>query len=157
MEGTSGAIYGIFLNALVAALHELGGDTARPMDTTTWVKALQSSLEALKKYTRAEPGDRTLMDSLVPFIETFAATQEVSQAARASRKGAEATKAMPASLGRAAYVGGETEWDEQDTRPWSLGFGRFLRRRCGGCITGYRRDAGWLLNGDRIEIEQKCC
>jgi len=70
---------------------------------------LESSLQALAKYTPAQKGDRTLMDALVPFTETLGSTGDVKKAAQAARQGAEATKEMKASLGRAVYVGSEEE------------------------------------------------
>ena len=126
MDGTSGAIYAIFLNALAYGLREQ--DTGQPskVDVMIWANALGVSLEALRKYTSAAPGDRTLMDSLVPFVETLASTMDIGAAAQASRKGAETTKTMKASLGRAVYVGGENEWMGKIPDPGAWGLAEFL-------------------------------
>lgn len=104
MDGTSGALYAIFLNALVHALTGLapGEATAK-----VWATALQQSCEALSKYTPARPGDRTLVDALYPFVETLGETGDVKKAAEASKIAADGTKGMVASLGRTVYVGGE--------------------------------------------------
>ena len=67
-------------------------------------------MKDLAKYTPAAEGDRTLMDSLIPFVKVLGEKGDVKAAAKASREGAEKTKAMKASLGRAVYVGGEEEW-----------------------------------------------
>lgn len=104
MDGTSGALYAIFLNALVHALSGLAPGDASPK---LWAKALQQSCEAMSKYTPARPGDRTLVDALYPFVETLAETGDVKKAAEASKKAADGTKGMVASLGRTVYVGGE--------------------------------------------------
>lgn len=107
MDGTSGAIYAIFLNALAHGLRQNSPSSPQPVTAAIWAKALDSSLKALNKYTPAKPGDRTLMDALYPFIETLSKTESIEQAADAAQKGAQGTKGMKASLGRTVYVGGE--------------------------------------------------
>ncbi|KAJ5558317.1 Dihydroxyacetone kinase [Penicillium sp. DV-2018c] len=126
MDGTSGAIYAIFLNALANGL--LAQNTQSPTKVTTeiWATALKSSLAALAKYTPAQKGDRTLVDALAPFIETLAETGDVRVAAEAARKGTEETKAMKASLGRSVYVGGEGEWIGKVPDPGAYGLAEFL-------------------------------
>lgn len=60
----------------------------------------------MSKYTPARPGDRTLIDALLPFLETLKETQgDLHAAVEAARKGAENTRGMKASLGRTVYVG----------------------------------------------------
>ena len=107
MDGTSGAIYAIFLNALAHGLRENSPSSPQPVDARVWAKALDSSIKALGKYTPAQPGDRTLMDALYPFVETLSKTGSIDQAAAAANKGAQGTKGMKASLGRTVYIGGE--------------------------------------------------
>jgi dihydroxyacetone kinase len=106
MDGTSGAIYAIFLNALAHSLRQNSPDSPQPINAEIWAKALESSLKSLSKYTPAQPGDRTLMDALFPYVETLSKTGNVEAAARAAEKGAQGTKGMKASLGRTVYVGG---------------------------------------------------
>ncbi|RWA07159.1 hypothetical protein EKO27_g7949 [Xylaria grammica] len=103
MDGTSGALFAIFLNALVHSLRELSPGEATPQ---LWSNALKQSCRALSKYTPARPGDRTIVDALYPFVDTLGASGDIKEAAVASKKAAEGTKGMPASLGRAVYVGG---------------------------------------------------
>ncbi|KAI8943312.1 hypothetical protein NX059_001332 [Plenodomus lindquistii] len=107
MDGTSGAIYAIFLNALAHGLRQNEPSSPQPINSSIWAKALESSLKALGKYTPAKPGDRTLMDALYPFVETLSTTEDVDKAAAAADQGARGTKGMKASLGRTVYVGGE--------------------------------------------------
>ncbi|KAF4917612.1 Dihydroxyacetone kinase 1 [Colletotrichum viniferum] len=111
MDGTSGALYAIFLNALAHGLRTQSQQIQQEQQATSeiWAKALQSALSALGKYTPAQPGDRTVVDALAPFISTFAASSSLKDAVEAARKGCESTKGMEASLGRSVYVGGE-EW-----------------------------------------------
>ncbi|RSM14499.1 hypothetical protein CDV31_005388 [Fusarium ambrosium] len=117
MDGTSGALYAIFLNALVHALRGLAPGNASP---EIWAKALKQSSDALGRYTPARPGDRTLVDALHPFVEVLGQTGDVKQAAEAARKGADETKGMQASLGRTVYVGGSGYQEVPDPGAWGL-------------------------------------
>ncbi|KAK1253498.1 hypothetical protein MKX07_001575 [Trichoderma sp. CBMAI-0711] len=117
MDGTSGALYAIFLNALVHALRTLGTGEAGP---SVWSAALELSCEALSKYTPARPGDRTLVDALYPFVEVLGRTGDVKKAADAARKAADETKGMQASLGRSVYVGGSGYEQVPDPGAWGL-------------------------------------
>ncbi|KAK9312256.1 Dak1 domain-containing protein [Lipomyces starkeyi] len=100
MDGTSGAIFSIFLHALATSTSRF--ETV--LDENDWGSAAAEALKTLYAATPARPGDRTLIDALAPFVETLAAGEGVKNAAVAGRKGAEGTKGMNASLGRAVYV-----------------------------------------------------
>ncbi|KAF2470077.1 dihydroxyacetone kinase [Lindgomyces ingoldianus] len=107
MDGTSGAIYAIFLNALAHGLRQNSPSSPEPITPAIWAKALESSLQSLSKYTPAQPGDRTLMDALYPFVTTLSKTGDIALSAKAAEDGAKGTRGMKASLGRTVYVGGE--------------------------------------------------
>ncbi|KAH0345139.1 dihydroxyacetone kinase, partial [Aureobasidium melanogenum] len=125
MDGTSGAIYAIFLNALAAGLRAQSPDSGKKEVTTEiWAKAAKQALEGLGKYTPARPGDRTLVDALEPFIEQLAATNDLKKAAQAAKQGSDATKGMKASLGRSVYVGNEGFKEVPD--PGAYGLSEFL-------------------------------
>lgn len=129
MDGTSGAIYAIFLNALAHGLRaqdQDGGSSAVPATTEVWAKALKHSVTALAQYTPAKPGDRTLMDALVPFCDTLLETSDVRVAAAAAQQGTESTKSMKATLGRSVYVGSEEEWIGKVPDPGAFGLSEFL-------------------------------
>ncbi|GFF71098.1 dihydroxyacetone kinase 1 [Aspergillus udagawae] len=126
MDGTSGAIYSIFLNALAHGLRAQDQGTPTPATVEVWANALKSSISALGKYTPAQPGDRTLIDALVPFCDTLVAAKDVHAAAKAAQDGTEATKSMKASLGRSVYVGGEEEWVGKVPDPGAYGLSEFL-------------------------------
>ena len=106
MDGTSGALYAIFLNSLAFNLRSQDSSSAIPLTTDIWAKALEMSIEGLGRYTPAQPGDRTLMDALAPFVDVLKKTGNVKKAAEAAKEGADKTKGMKASLGRSVYVGG---------------------------------------------------
>jgi dihydroxyacetone kinase len=101
MDGTSGALYSIFLTALASFLR-----SAKPgqLTSSSWAKAAAAALENLQKATPARQGDRTMMDALEPFIGSLVADGDFRKAVDLARKGVEATKGMKASLGRAVYV-----------------------------------------------------
>lgn len=126
MDGTSGAIYAIFLNALAHGLREQDTGSSTPATADIWAKALGYAVKALSKYTPAQPGDRTLVDALVPFCNTLLETKDARAAAKASHEGTEATKSMKASLGRSVYVGGEEEWVGKVPDPGAYGLSEFL-------------------------------
>ncbi|KAK0626540.1 Dak1 domain-containing protein [Immersiella caudata] len=117
MDGTSGALYAIFLNSLVASLKsQLHGE----VNARVWAAALKQSCEALSKYTPARPGDRTLIDALYPFVGVLETTGDVKKAAEAAQEAAAKTKGMKASLGRTVYVGGSGFEEVPDPGAWGL-------------------------------------
>lgn len=126
MDGTSGAIYAIFLNALAHGLRDQ--DTGSPLQANTevWAKAIKHSITSLGRYTPAKPGDRTLIDALVPFGETLFAKHDPKAAAAAAHEGTESTKSMKASLGRSVYVGSEGDWIGKIPDPGAYGLSEFL-------------------------------
>jgi len=124
MDGTSGALYAIFLNSLASNLRLQDASSSTPVTNKIWAKALALSVEGLGRYTPAQPGDRTLMDALAPFVDVLQKTGDVKKAAEAAKKGADKTKGMKASLGRSVYVGG-TGFEEVPD-PGAYGLSIFL-------------------------------
>ena len=94
MGGTSGALYCIYLTALASSL---AGESTIP-------KAMKAALEELYKYTNARLGDRTMMDALIPYIETLVSSGDVKEALSKAQEGVDGTKKMEATLGRSAYL-----------------------------------------------------
>ncbi|ODV97970.1 hypothetical protein PACTADRAFT_461, partial [Pachysolen tannophilus NRRL Y-2460] len=104
MGGTSGGLYSIFISSLAHSLRHSNDDGSMQ-------EALKQALNSLFKYTRARIGDRTIIDTLQPFIDTFYDTNgDFAKAKHAARIGAESTKNMKAKFGRASYV------DEKELR-----------------------------------------
>jgi hypothetical protein len=105
MDGTSGALYSIWSNALAAGLSL----SAKSLSSTTatsavWALALSHALKVLYTYTAARRPSRTLVDPLEAFTGIFAYSKgedfagAVKEAAAASEK----TKDLVAKAGRAA-------------------------------------------------------
>ena len=102
--GTSGAIWGLLLRAWGDALADngriAGGDA---------VRGARLALDGVTRLGRARLGDKTLVDALVPFVDTlesaFAAGRSLAaawaDAAAAAQKAAEETAALTPKLGRA--------------------------------------------------------
>ncbi|ODQ48859.1 hypothetical protein PICMEDRAFT_57023 [Pichia membranifaciens NRRL Y-2026] len=139
MGGTSGGLYSIFISSMGTHLKKQeesrGGFTVSEKDFADTVAA---GLAGLQKYTRARVGGRTLMDALIPFVETFKDTCDVSKAAEAAQKGADSTRKLAAKFGRASYVG-EDEFKRFDSEgglpdPGAIGLAALL----GGFVAGYK-------------------
>lgn len=126
MGGTSGAIYAIFLNAVA---NNLVASSGSHNEVAPLLRAsLQLGLGELCRYTPARIGHRTLMDALIPFVETFAQDSSISKAVDEAKKGAEGTRRMEAALGRASYVGKERFEEEGGIPdPGALGIVSILR------------------------------
>lgn len=128
MDGTSGAIFSIYLNSLVASLRTAtSSGTLSPKD---WSTAASTALKGLQTVTPAREGDRTLMDALIPFVATLEKSGDVQEAARAARRGADGTMGMRAKLGRSVYVGEEAYGRVPD--PGAVGLAGFLEGLAGG-------------------------
>lgn len=102
--GTSGAIWGLLLRAWSNALSD---DAV--LDDAAVVRGARLALDAVTRLGRARVGDKTLVDALVPFVETleasFAAGKPLKSAwidaAGAATAAADATAALTPKLGRA--------------------------------------------------------
>ena len=132
MDGTSGALYSIFLNALLQyfATHVEQCARAGEQDAAAWSNALTAAMEALSVYTPAQPGDRTLVDALAPFVSVLASSHDVQEAVSAALAGAESTKSMKSVLGRSVYVGNESSWMGQIPDPGAWGLSTLLKGMC---------------------------
>jgi len=106
--GTSGALWGVMLRALGAAV----GDDDAP--TATSVSAgVTAALAGIQRFGKAEVGDKTMVDAIVPFAETLAASVAAGQtltvawngAAEVAAVAAAATADLLPQLGRARTHG----------------------------------------------------
>jgi dihydroxyacetone kinase phosphoprotein-dependent L subunit len=106
--GTSGPIWGTaFLRAGATA------GTADRLDRAQVTAMLRAAIEGIKARGKSDVGDKTLLDALVPAVDTLeaeaAAGHDAATAVRAAavvaRERAEATRSMQAMRGRASYTG----------------------------------------------------
>ncbi len=107
MGGTSGPLVGTFFLRMGTSL----GDVDRT-DVASWAAAMRAGAEGIMALGGAAPGDKTMLDSLLPAIEKLeASVDETPAAAIAAAKvtaldAANATSDLAARRGRASYVGG---------------------------------------------------
>nr|XP_045373647.1 triokinase/FMN cyclase isoform X1 [Camelus bactrianus]XP_045373648.1 triokinase/FMN cyclase isoform X1 [Camelus bactrianus]XP_045373649.1 triokinase/FMN cyclase isoform X1 [Camelus bactrianus]XP_045373650.1 triokinase/FMN cyclase isoform X1 [Camelus bactrianus] len=125
MGGSSGALYGLFLTA---AAQPLKAKT----DLPAWSAAMDAGLEAMQKYGKAAPGDRTMLDSLWAAGQELQAWkspganlfQILTKAVKSAEAAAEATRNMEAGAGRASYIS-SARLDQPD--PGAVGAAAILR------------------------------
>lgn len=106
--GASGPIWGSAFGAAASAAK--GMDVLRPEDVA---QMFVQAVEGIKKRGGAEKGDKTLLDALIPAAEALGKAASEGRtfgegfrlAAIAAASGAESTKTMVASKGRASYLG----------------------------------------------------
>lgn len=104
MGGTLGGILGIFFVALRTAVEHNVSSGQSKGTADIWGRSLSAALQQLTKYTPAKVGDRTVMDTLIPFAEAIQTSGKLDDGVDAAVHGAEATKGMKPRLGRATYV-----------------------------------------------------
>ncbi len=106
--GTSGPIWG---TAFMRAGASAAGKTELTNDDV--IEMLRAAIEGIKARGQSDVGDKTLLDSLQPAVDSLEAELSggasgraaLTAAAATARKEAEATKEMIAKRGRAAYTG----------------------------------------------------
>lgn len=106
LGGTSGPLYAMYVLRASSALAE--ADSAE--DPRAWARALQAGCEGMMELGGAAPGERTMLDALVPAAAAFAqcdgpVAERLAAMHAAAVAGAEATKAMAPRRGRSSYLG----------------------------------------------------
>ena len=102
--GTSGILWGLLLDGVGKGL----GNTERAT-TERVVHAVKQSSTDLKTFSKAELGDKTMLDALFPFVDALVEQTENGEslaaawagAADACRQAAEATASLVPKIGRA--------------------------------------------------------
>jgi dihydroxyacetone kinase-like protein len=91
----------------------LSGISTESLDTDTFINMFESALENVRTVSRAQIGDKTIMDAMLPAINAISAFKgkgatiaEIMQtAAQAAKDGADSTKDLIARHGRAKNLG----------------------------------------------------
>ena len=106
--GAAGPLYGtLFLQMGVATA---GKSELEPDD---WAAALDAAVQGVQMRGKAEPGDKTMVDALIPARDAFSAAvaegasfgEALSRSAEAAEQGMLATTPLVAKKGRASYLG----------------------------------------------------
>jgi phosphoenolpyruvate---glycerone phosphotransferase subunit DhaL len=109
--GSTGPLFGSLFMGMSEVLEGVNS-----IDSETWAKMFESGLKAIQLQTKAQVGDKTMIDALVPAINAMRTsankgedlTSLMKAAAKASEEGALATKTMQARFGRAKHQGERT-------------------------------------------------
>ncbi|WP_128378164.1 dihydroxyacetone kinase subunit DhaL [Streptomyces cavernae] len=96
--GASGPLYGTLLRRTGKAL----GD-ATEVSPEQLAEALRAGVDAVMTLGGATPGDKTMVDALVPAVDALA--ESFAAARSAAEEGALATTPLQARKGRASYLG----------------------------------------------------
>ncbi|MGW8064256.1 dihydroxyacetone kinase subunit DhaL [Streptomyces ziwulingensis] len=96
--GASGPLYGTLLRRTGKAL----GDAAE-VSVEQLADALRTGVDAVRTLGGAAPGDKTMIDALVPAVDALG--ESFAAARAAAEEGAGATVPLQARKGRASYLG----------------------------------------------------
>jgi phosphoenolpyruvate---glycerone phosphotransferase subunit DhaL len=102
--GAAGPLYGtLFLQMGTATTGKA------ELDLAGWTAALEAGVKGVQARGKAELGDKTMIDALVPAVDALKSGSELGDALRASADAAEegmkATIPLEARRGRASYLG----------------------------------------------------
>ena len=106
--GAAGPLFGSFFGGMSEP-----ADGKDVIDAATLAAMFEAGLASVKTLTRAQPGDKTMIDALVPAVgavrkaadEGASITDALERGAEAAEEGAAATKDMQARFGRAKNIG----------------------------------------------------
>ncbi|XP_063993832.1 triokinase/FMN cyclase-like [Diachasmimorpha longicaudata] len=107
MGGTSGAVYSLFFATAATTLTQ---NSSKVNWNELLTDAWRSGIDGVMKYSKARPGDRTMLDALDPAQKAFddnstkPLKEALKAAADAAQKGCAATEKMLPKAGRASYV-----------------------------------------------------
>jgi dihydroxyacetone kinase-like protein len=131
LDGVEGEDIGALLKAVGMALVSSVGGAAGPLygtlflqmgmasagraelDLAGWTGALEAGVKGVQARGKAEPGDKTMVDALLPAVDALrAAAQDgaelgdaLQRSAEAAEEGMRATVPLEARRGRASYLG----------------------------------------------------
>lgn len=106
--GSTSPLYGSLFMGMSEAVPEEGA-----IDCATFTTIMESGIAKLRKNTKAEVGCKTMIDTIVPAMAAIRAAADsgknileaLTDGAEAADKGAESTKDMLATFGRAKNIG----------------------------------------------------
>ena len=109
--GVDGGATGPLFGALFMAMSEAVGE-AEALDAPLLAHLFEAGLEGVARNTRAQPGDKTMIDALTPAVNAMRAAADAGadvvemlrRAASAAHDGAASTATMQARFGRAKNI-----------------------------------------------------
>ncbi len=105
--GATGPLLGMFFVSMAAAAEGL-----ETVDTESLATLFEAGLDGVRAQTKAQPGDKTLIDALVPAVEALRGAANTGKeilealhlAAEAAEAGAKMTSTLQARFGRARNI-----------------------------------------------------
>jgi dihydroxyacetone kinase-like protein len=83
------------------------------IDLSAYAAAWRKGLEGVQARGKAQPGDKTMVDALIPAVEALEAASDLDgglhAAVQAAEEGMKATTPLLARKGRASYLGERSE------------------------------------------------
>jgi dihydroxyacetone kinase-like protein len=109
--GASSSLLGVFIGGMANS-----PACDAPAGTNDLAAIFEAGLAAISRQTKAQPGDKTMMDALVPAVvalrtagtEGKIVVDAMGDAATAARRGSEATRELTARYGRGKLLGERT-------------------------------------------------
>ncbi len=106
--GVDGGATGPLLGTLFMSMAEAAAGK-ESLDAGSLAAVFVAGLAGVENRTKAQVGDKTMMDALVPAVQSMRQSPDVASGLRlaceAAQRGAESTKDMKAKFGRAKNVG----------------------------------------------------
>ncbi len=107
LGGSSGPLYGVLFLRCGNVLASSGAT-----ELAQWAEAIDKGCVAISELGGAKPGDRTMLDTLYPFVKALKESKDgktlreaVAAAMEAAERGVEATAQMKPRVGRSSYLG----------------------------------------------------
>ena len=132
--GTSGILWGVLLDGVGQGL----GNT-EPVTTARAVEAVRSAVQKLQTFSKAEPGDKTMLDALFPFVDALeaevrggAALGPAWRRGRGGRRPGRRRDRRPHPADRPGPPAGRAQRRHARPRRRVAGDDRERRRRCPG-------------------------
>jgi len=116
MGGASGGIYSLFFTSAANKLESFNNSTTYQLTSSLLFEAFRSGIQSIQKYGGAKLGDRTMLDALIPACNANC----IKKSVEAAWKGAETTKYIAASAGRASYVSREVVANKMDAGAYAI-------------------------------------
>ena len=111
MGGASGSLFGTLFISMSKAI-----DESEPLSQSGFVSAYSQGVDAVKKRGKADAGEKTMLDVLIPVADKMQQSLELNEGwdvflenvGKAAEQGMESTRDMLATKGRASYLGEKT-------------------------------------------------
>lgn len=132
LGGSSGPLYGVFFLRSSSVLA-----SSRQTGLQLWAEALEAGCSAISELGGARPGDRTMLDALVPFVQSLKSagnrvlSDVLPHAMEEAVRGAAATASMKPRLGRSSYLGNRVLGHPD---PGAMAAAMWLRAACNALL-----------------------